>query len=200
VVMPDSEWSAQHATSYGDQLLTGRSVRLRGLRDEDLPQLVRWWQDPQLGALQMSSVIPPSEAAARELFTRWSANQDTSAGFSIEALPTGDEPATLLGHLAMFNVQAKTRAATFAIGLGSDHLGRGYGTDATQVAIRYGFNEMNLHRIQLIVLAFNHRAQAAYRKAGFREEGRRRDAVFHDGRFLDEILMSVLAKDDLHNG
>ena len=100
--MPDSEWSAQHATSYGDQLLTGRSVRLRGLRDEDLPQLVRWWQDPRLGALQMSSVIPPSEAAARELFTRWSANQDTGAGFSIETLPTGDEPATLLGHLTMF--------------------------------------------------------------------------------------------------
>ncbi len=50
------------------------------------------------------------------------------------------------------------------------------------------------------MLAFNHRAQAAYRKAGFREEGRRRDAVFHDGRYLDEIVMSVLAKDDLHNG
>jgi RimJ/RimL family protein N-acetyltransferase len=189
------QWSLEHATAYGGRLLTGRSVRLRGLRDTDLPSLVRWWQDPELGALQMSSVVPPSEAAARELFSRWSSNQGDGVGFSIETLPGDGGPGTLVGHLTLFDVRPRTRAATFAIGLGPEHLGRGYGTDATRLAVRYGFREMNLHRIQLTVLAFNERGRAAYRRAGFREEGRRRDAVFHDGSYRDEVLMSVLSTD-----
>ena len=183
------------AAAYGRQVLTGSRVRLRGLRDDDLAALVRWWQDPELGALQMTSVVPASEAAARELFARWSANQDSDVGFSIETLPTAAEPATLVGHLGLFGVQPKTRSATYAIGLGAEHLGRGYGTDATRLAVSYAFREMNLHRIELTTMAFNERALAAYRKAGFREEGRRRDAVFHDGGYHDEVLMSVLSTD-----
>lgn len=195
-VVPDEmTWSVEKAAAYGRQLLTGKQTRLRGLRDDDLPVLAHWWQDPELGALQMTSVVPASTGAARELFTRWSANQDSGVGFSIEALPGGDEPAVLIGHLTLFNIQPKTRSATFAIGLGTEHLGQGYGSDATRVAINYGFGEMNLHRIQLTALAFNERAIAAYRKAGFREEGRRRDGVFHDGAYQDEIVMSVLATD-----
>jgi RimJ/RimL family protein N-acetyltransferase len=193
----DPQWSVASAGCYGRQVLTGNRVRLRGLRDDDLPTLVRWWQDPELGALQMTSVAPASEAAARELFGRWSANQDSSVGFCIETLATPGQPALLVGHLDLFQVQPKTRSATFAIGLGSEHLGRGYGTDATRLAVSYGFREMNLHRIQLTTLAFNERALAAYRKAGFREEGRRRDGVFHDGAYHDEVLMSVLSTDPL---
>ena len=194
-VADEPRWSMQQATEYGRQILTGERVRLRGLRDDDLPSLVRWWQDPELGALQMTSVLPASAAAAQELFTRWSANQDSGVGLSIETLPGTDTPAALVGHLTLFNVQPKTRSASFAIGLGAEHLGRGYGTDATRVAVNYAFREMNLHRIQLNALAFNERAIAAYRKAGFREEGRRRDGVFHDGGYQDEIIMSVLATD-----
>lgn len=193
----ESAWSPEQALDYGGRILCGERVRLRGLRDDDLPALVRWWQDPELGVFQSGSVVPSSETAAREMFTRWSGNQDPASGvgFSIEALSGAGGPGTLLGHLALFDVRARTRAATFAIGLGAEHLGRGYGTDATRVAIEYGFREMNLHRIQLTAFAFNRRAVAAYRRAGFREEGRRRDGIFHDGRYHDEIIMSVLSTD-----
>lgn len=193
----ESTWSPEQAEEYGRRILVGERVRLRGLREDDLPTLVRWWQDPELGVFQNGSVAPSSEAGARDLFTRWSANQDSAGGvgFSIETLPGPDAPAALVGHLTLFDVRPKTRAATFAIGLGAEHLGHGYGTDATRIAIGYGFREMNLHRIQLEVFAFNERAQEAYRKAGFREEGRRRDGLFHDGAYHDVIVMSVLSTD-----
>lgn len=103
--MPDeTTWSVERAAVYGRQLLTGERDRLRGLRDDDLPVLARWRQDPELGALQMTSVVPTSTAAAREFFSRWSANQDSGVGLSIETLTTGDEPAQLIGHLTLFNV------------------------------------------------------------------------------------------------
>jgi len=61
--------------------------------------------------------------------------------------------------------------------------------------VRYGFLELGLNRVGLNVWAYNDRAIAAYRKAGFVEEGRTREAVWHDGRFHDELSMGLLASE-----
>jgi len=58
--------------------------------------------------------------------------------------------------------------------------------------LNYAFNELNLYRVGLNVISSNERAFRAYRKAGFREEGRLRAAVYRDGQRQDRILMSVL--------
>jgi len=83
-------------------------------------------------------------------------------------------------------------AATLGIALGREHVSRGYGTDAMRVIVGYGFREMGLHRIQLSVAPFNPAGIRAYEKAGFVEEGRHRESVLHDGRWYDEVLMSIL--------
>jgi len=92
----------------------------------------------------------------------------------------------------LWGAQAKDRCATLGIALGREYIGRGYGTDATPVIVGYAFREMGLHRIQLSVAPFNPAGIRAYQKAGFVEEGRRRQAVLHDGRWYDDVLMSVL--------
>ena len=51
---------------------------------------------------------------------------------------------------------------------------------------------MGLHRIQLSVAAFNFAGIRAYQKAGFTEEGGRRESVLHDGRRYGDVLMSIL--------
>jgi RimJ/RimL family protein N-acetyltransferase len=51
---------------------------------------------------------------------------------------------------------------------------------------------MNLHRVQLFAYAFNERGLAAYRKSGFVEEGRRRQAIFREGAYHDVVLMGAL--------
>ena len=98
----------------------------------------------------------------------------------------------LVGHVALWGARPKDRCATLAIGLGREYIGRGYGTDAVRVIVGYGFREMGLHRIELSVAPFNPAGLRAYAKAGFVEEGRRRGAVLHDGRWYDELLMSIL--------
>lgn len=185
------DWTTDTATAYDRTFLTGHRVRLRGLRDSDLPLLAAWWQDPSLGALQMTSVVPPSESAARGLFSRWSENQNDGVGFSIETM--ADE--RLIGHLTIFGVRARNRRATFAIGLGPDHVGQGLGGEAVRLAVRYAFTELNLHRLDLQAMAWNERAIAAYRRAGFIEEGRSRESIFHAGQWHDEIRMAILETD-----
>jgi diamine N-acetyltransferase len=69
---------------------------------------------------------------------------------------------------------------------------RGLGTTAVRAALRLGFEELNLHRVYLTVLADNCRAIRCYQKAGFQEEGRLREAIFKAGERRDLILMSLL--------
>lgn len=180
------------AFGYGDSILTGERVRLRGVRDDDLSALAKWEMDP--GRLTMLShrVAPPSEAAAKERIAKWSANDSDRLGFAIETL---DDPPVLVGHVGLRGVQPKDRCATLGIALGREYIGRGYGSDAVRVIVGYAFRELGLHRLELGVTPFNPAGIRSYEKAGFVEEGRRREAVLHDGRWHDEVLMSILDRE-----
>lgn len=181
--------SIDDATSYARDLLTGDRVRLRALHEDDLSHLETWWAEPGLAILQQDVIRPRPAESMNETFRRWSSNDDySSTGFSVVRRDEG----TLLGHVTIFGADVKNRAGTFAIVLGPEHMGQGYGTEAVRLMVRYGFCEMGLHRIGLLALAFNRRALAAYTKVGFREEGRRREVVFHDGTFYDEVQMGLL--------
>ena len=105
---------------------------------------------------------------------------------------TLDDPPVLAGNIHLWGARPKDRCATLGIALGREYIGRGYGTDAMRVIVGYGFREMGLHRIQLSVAPFNPAGIRAYQKAGFVEEGRHRESVLHDGRWYDEVLMSIL--------
>jgi RimJ/RimL family protein N-acetyltransferase len=177
------------AFGYGDSILVGERVRLRGVRDDDLPALARWEMDPGRMATLSNRVAPTSEAAAKDWIAKWAANEKDDVGFAIETL---DDPAVLIGSIKLWGARPKDRCTTLGIALGREYIGRGYGTDATRVIVGYGFRELGLHRIQLSVAAFNPAGIRAYQKAGFVEEGRQRESVLHDGRWYDEVLMSVL--------
>jgi RimJ/RimL family protein N-acetyltransferase len=137
------------AFGYGDSILVGERVRLRGVRDDDLPALATWEMDPGRMTTLSSWVAPPSEAAAKERIAKWSANQKDDLGFAIETL---DDPPVLVGNIGLWGARAKDRCATLGIALGREYVGRGYGTDAMRVIVDYGFREMGLHRLQLGVV------------------------------------------------
>jgi len=180
------------AQSYGAALLVGDKVRFRPTTDDDLPILSKWWTDPRWAVLQQSTIRPMPAASVDAMFRQWSANADPhSVGFSIEGL-SGEG---LIGHITLYGAAIPERAATLAIIIGPDHVEHGYGSDAVRTMVRYGFLQMGLNRIELRTWAFNSRGVRAYTKAGFTEEGRLRDAVFFDGDFHDQVVMSILQRE-----
>lgn len=72
---------------------------------------------------------------------------------------------------------------------------KGIGTFAIESIIEHGFFNLNLRRLQLEVLEYNKVAQNLYKKVGFKEEGRKRKAVFKNGKYVDEIIMGLLRED-----
>ena len=99
----------------------------------------------------------------------------------------------LIGTCAFSQLDGDNGSALYHITIGErDCWGRGYGTEATVLMLEHAFGTLGLHRVALAVFAFNERAIRAYRKVGFVVEGRSREAIWRDGRFHDEIQMSVL--------
>lgn len=181
--------TADAAQAYGRALLVGEQIRLRPLRDDDLPVLEAWWEDPEWQPLQRFSVRPQPNGSNLAMIREWTANKDASgAGYCIESLESGE----LVGQITLWGIQLPERAARLAIQIGPDFVAQGFGTDAVRTMTRFGFLAMGVNRIQLETFAYNDRARRAYARAGFVEEGVRREAVWIDGGFADEVVMSIL--------
>ena len=102
----------------------------------------------------------------------------------------------LLGSIRLHTVNHADLRANIAVGLLiNDVLGRGYGTEAMRVLADYAFGDMGLHRLSCRVLAFNTRAIAAYKKVGFVEEGREREAARIGDAWHDDVVLGLLASD-----
>ena len=91
-------------------------------------------------------------------------------------------------------IDHRDRTAEFGISMG-DRRGQGLGTDAARLTLDWAFTVLSLHNVVLRALDWNHQALASYRRAGFRELGRRREAVLSGGRLCDEVYMDVLASE-----
>lgn len=100
-----------------------------------------------------------------------------------------------IGEVVLNELDDDNAAMNFRIALLADHLGQGFGTEATGLVLDHAFSALGLHRVSLEVYAFNPRAQRSYEKAGFIVEGRLRDALRWDGEWVDAIVMSVLSTD-----
>lgn len=99
-----------------------------------------------------------------------------------------------LGEAILNDYSPEDETVGFRIALALEHTGAGYGTEATRAVVAVAL-ESGLHRVELEVFSFNPRAVRAYEKAGFVEEGRRRDALLWDGERVDAIMMAVVAGD-----
>lgn len=82
------------------------------------------------------------------------------------------------------------------IGLGErEFWGKGYGTDAMRLGLRYAFTELNLHRVSLNVFSYNPRAIRSYEKVGFRQEGYSRQSILRDGQRMNDMWMGILREE-----
>lgn len=166
----------------------GKLIRLRAREPEDEPLLFQWFNDAEVTEF-LSMRYPLSHVQEKEYVERTSAIAYSNASFAVETLSGG----RLIGGGDLRTGPPEDRHAELGIALGDKaSWDGGYGTDTMRTLCRVGFNEMNLHRIELWVFAENTRARHVYEKVGFREEGVRRDAFFRRGRYGDMVLMSLL--------
>jgi len=173
-------------------MLTGNLVRLRPIEMSDLDRYWTWVNDSE--AMEHVAVRALySRAEEEEILSKLV--MQTQPPEVVLAIEVAAEERHI-GSVALHDISSKERRATLGIMIGDKaYWNRGIGTDTVQTILRYGFEELNLNRIDLTVDENNPRGIACYRKCGFVEEGRLRQHRFAKGRYWDTVVMSVLAEE-----
>ncbi len=173
-------------------LFYGERIRLTALRPEDAQTMARWYEDGEFSRLFDAF---PAYPKTDSTMAKWldSTDRDQNAfGLAIRLLYSDD----MIGYVDLDGIQWNNGCAWMSIGIGNPtHRGKGYGTEAMKLALRFAFHELNLHRIQLTVFGYNEAAIHLYERLGFTREGTFREIIHRDGQRYDMYLYGLLASE-----
>jgi RimJ/RimL family protein N-acetyltransferase len=161
-------------------------IVLSPLMQSDSPTLFRWINDRDL--VQLSAPYKPiSEAEHNRWFAEILHRPDTCI-FAIRLRAEN----TLIGTCQLHSIDRIQGTAELQIRIGEPQArGRGYGTEAVQRLVEFGFRDLNLRRISLHVFTHNAAAKRVYEKVGFVREATVKNAAFIDGAYVDTVVMAV---------
>jgi len=175
-------------------MFIGEKVVLRPVRRSDIEDSLKWFNDPEV-TQYLSMYLPMTEMAEEKFIeSLGSTEAGKDAMFCIEAVENnGNKP---IGTVGLDNINSKDHHAEFGIAIGEkDYWSKGYGTEAARLIIRYGFEQLNLHRINSYAFSFNERSIRLHKKVGFTEEGRLRESIYKDGSYHDHVIFGLLRKE-----
>ncbi|HET6872670.1 MAG TPA: GNAT family protein [Sporolactobacillaceae bacterium] len=174
---------------FKNPLFKSSRVHLTGKRSGDAEIMAVWQEDDVYQRLVDTDFARPVSVEALAASDVREQSDLSHVSFRIRT----NEDDRLIGFVALFNIEWNNRCATMAIGIGDEKdRGKGYGAEALQLILNYAFNELNLHRVGLDVISYNQPAIRSYKRAGFKEEGVVREAVFREGCYYDRIYMGIL--------
>ena len=183
-----------------DEELCGERVMLRLLHEgdaEDLYSVINANRD------FLSQHLPwPAECTCVEdvaaRIDSWGIQAQMGNGGCWGIFACGSRPAggsQLTGVIILGWIQAQHRSATVSYWLGEPFTGRGLATEALRTLSRYAFDQLGLNRLEISAAVSNSRSAAVATRAGFTQEGFCREYEFINGKFLDHVRFSLLARD-----
>ena len=162
-------------------------MTLRPFRDDDLPRMREWMRNPDTARTWARAPVVPDHLFEDDLAGKFS-RFDESGYFAID-----DASGHLIGRIEYEQLHPVDRCAEVMVMLGEPTTrGKGLGTDAMVTLLRHLFEDRQLHRAWLTVIASNEPAIASYKKAGFVVEGRLKDDVWIAGETHDQLVMGIL--------
>jgi RimJ/RimL family protein N-acetyltransferase len=170
-------------------MLKTERIILAPLTQEDSHLMFLWINDHESVSLN-SYYMPVHEKSHLQWFDKIQQQTDVII-FGIRRR----EDNQLIGYCQLRDIHPIHHNAELRIRLGEKGTrNKGYGTDAVRLLVEFGFDNLNLHRIYLTVLANNSAAIHVYEKIGFIREGLLRQAAYIDGIYNDVVLMAILQK------
>ncbi len=170
--------------------ISGERVALGPLRRDLIDTYLRWFNDMAV----IRTLNHPRQTTREELVASFDAlmTDNSAESFTMYELVTWRP----IGNASLTGIDFRNRTAEFVIIIGeADARGKGYGAEATRLVLDHAFTVLGLRNVMLKVYAFNPAAIRAYEKAGFREFGRRHQAIEMNGQSWDVLYMECLRDD-----
>jgi ribosomal-protein-alanine N-acetyltransferase len=179
-------------STYYPKLQTARLV-LRFLRMEDADFIFKEWSDPAVTYYMRDEEPLKSREQAKEFLSPLQTPEEipNSKWWGIELKADG----RLIGTCGYFRWDKQHHRAEIGYDLCPDVWGQGLMPEALQALIRYGFEEMDLNRIEATTHTENLRSGRVLTKLGFQREGLLREYYCRDGIYNDQIQYSLLKRE-----
>lgn len=101
----------------------------------------------------------------------------------------------IIGYCCLGDFNNNSRRSEIGYGIMGDQWNKGYGTEAVKTIVKFGFEIMNLNRIEATVTLGNHGSIKVLKKSKFTSEGIFRQRTFMKGEFVDDVILAILKKD-----
>ena len=170
-------------------MLKGKYVGLRAIEESDLSQLLLWRNQPNYRRF-FRAYRALRQTNQRNWFDSKVLNDKSTEMFSIVDVNTGE----LLGACGLCYIDWINRNADFSIYIGKDdlYIDERYAIEAAQIMMKYGFEELNLHRLWSEIYSFDEAKKVMFDRLGFKLEGVHKETHWTEGKWCDSLFYGYL--------
>ena len=174
------------------KLFVWERLKLASPRFEDAEIISGWGEDAEY-LRDLDTAVAYPKGKDWDTGEGYASQHDTRF-FYFNVRTIGDD--RLVGFVAVHGIEWNNRSGSLSVAIGEPgDRNKGYGQEALKLILRYAFQELNLDRVGLEVIEYNTSGVRAYEKVGFRHEGRKRAAVYRDGKRYDLLVMGILRRE-----
>ena len=176
------------------QLFEGQDVRLGPIDYEKDPEIEsKWTHDSDFMRMyEIEPVRPMSVAMVKKAYEKLEKEIEEEKNMFYFAIRAREDD-RLIGKALVYRIEWANGNGFIRLGIGAkDDQRKGYGSQTLRMLLRFVFAELNMFRISAAVPEYNEGAITLFKKFGFVEEVRRRQALDRDGRRWDMLIFGLL--------
>lgn len=180
-------------THIGTQTIETERLTLRRFEYSDDNAMLRYWIADEKIQSMYSEPVYTTKEEVDSLLDKYIGSYEKNDYYrwAVILKSTGE----CIGQIAYFLVDSKNHFAEIEYCIGSDFQCRGFATEATKAVISYGFDKMNLHKVQICTKTINKASKRVIEKCGFTYEGTLRDYFYMNGEYVGRLFFSMLRQE-----
>lgn len=177
-------------THIGTNVIETERLILRKFKYTDDEAMLKYWvADEKIQSLYSEPVYTTKEAV-KALLDKYIGSYEKNDCYRWAITEKNSDEC--IGQIAFFLVDSKNNFAEIEYCIGSRFQCRGYATEATKAIVKYGFEKINLHKIQICTKTINKPSKRVIEKCGFTYEGTLRDYFYMNGDYVGRLYFSML--------
>lgn len=176
--------------SVGTETIETERLLLRKYTFLDSSDMLKFWVGDESIQHSYGEPIYSTEKEVHELLAKYISSYASKDYYRWAVVEK--KSGCCIGQIAFFLVDCKNRFAEIEYCIGSEFQRCGYATEAAKAVVRFGFEKVELHKIQISHRSNNLPSKRVIEKCGFTYEGALRDYFFIDGQYFDRLYYSIL--------